>query len=131
MKKLFAGLTACFLTASLHAQEGLGAPRDQGIWQMIIMIGVAMVFFYVILWRPEQKRRKELEEKRSRLKKGDQVTAMGIIGTVHQIKEHTVILKMVDGGKIEFVKAAVTDVESDDTREADPVTVTEKEPEPA
>lgn len=131
MKILFAGLTACFFTASLHAQEGLGAPRDQGIWQMIIMIGVAMVFFYVILWRPEQKRRKELEEKRSRLKKGDQVTAMGIIGTVHQIKEHTVILKMVDGGKIEFVKAAITDVEGDDTREADLVAVAVKTPETA
>jgi len=68
------------------------------------------VFFYFILWRPEQKRRKALENQRSTLKKGDRVTAMGIIGTVLRIQEHTVILKMYDGAKIEVIKGAITDV---------------------
>lgn len=85
-------------------------PPDQGMWQTFVMIAIALLFFYVILWRPEQKRRKAMEEQRNSLKKGDKVTAMGVIGTVSRINEHTVILRMVDGSKIEFIKAAITDV---------------------
>ncbi len=79
--------------------------------QTLIMIGIFVVFFYVILWRPEQKRRKGAEEMRSALKIGDKVTAMGIIGVIEKIQEQTVILKMVDGGKIEVLKVAISDVQ--------------------
>ena len=79
--------------------------------QTLLMIGVALVFFYFILWRPEQKRRKAAEQMRSSLKKGDKVTAMGIVGKIDKIQEQTVILRMVDGAKIEILKAAITDVQ--------------------
>ena len=92
------------------AQDGDMPPRDGGLMQTLSMIVVAMVFFYFILWRPEQKRRKEMEEQRGKLKKGDKVTAMGIVGTVSKIQENTVIVRMVDGSKIEFVKGAITEV---------------------
>lgn len=85
-------------------------PPDQGFWQTLVMISIALAFFYLILWRPEQKRRKAMEQQRSALKKGDRVTAMGIIGTVSSISENTIVLKMVDGSKIEFLKAAITEV---------------------
>jgi len=62
------------------------------------------------MWRPEQKRRKQMDELRNALKKGDRVTAMGIIGTVVKVKEETVILEMYDGSKVEFLKAAINDV---------------------
>ena len=84
--------------------------REQNLWQTFIIIGIFFVFFYFILWRPEQKKRKKLEMQRREMKVGDRVTAMGIIGVVAQIQEHTVIVKMVDGAKIEFVKGAITDV---------------------
>lgn len=84
--------------------------REQSLWQTLIIIGIFFVFFYFILWRPEQKRRKNLEKQRSSMKVGDRVTAMGIIGTVAQIQDNSVILKMVDGSKIEFIKGAVTEV---------------------
>lgn len=85
-------------------------PPDQSFWQTLVMIGIAFLFFYVILWRPEQKRRKAIEAQRSALKKGDRVAAMGIIGTVIRVGEQTVILKMYDGAKLEFYKAAITDI---------------------
>lgn len=90
--------------------EDVPPPPDQSFWQTLVMIGIAFLFFYVILWRPEQKRRKALESQRSSLKKGDRVAAMGIIGTVLRVGEHTVILKMYDGAKLEFYKAAITDI---------------------
>lgn len=89
------------------------APSSQGsMMQTFMMIGLALVFFYFILWRPEQKRRKAAEAMRSSMKKGDRVTAMGIVGLIDKVKEQTVILKMVDGAKIEMLKAAITEVQA-------------------
>ena len=99
------------LSGRLFAEgEEVVSPPDQSFWQTLVMIGIAFLFFYVILWRPEQKRRKALEEQRSALKKGDRVAAMGIIGTVVRVGDQTVILKMYDGAKLEFYKAAITDI---------------------
>lgn len=113
-----------FLKSGLFAQgnENLPPRPDQGMWQTLIMIVIALAFFYVILWRPEQKRRKTMEAQRNALKKGDRVTAMGIIGTVVRVQDNSVILKMFDGSKIEFLKAAITDVipgTEEDVKKAD------------
>ncbi|MCH9614806.1 MAG: hypothetical protein SP1CHLAM54_00210 [Chlamydiia bacterium] len=96
--------------------------REQNLWQTLIVIAIFFVFFYFILWRPEKKRRKKLENARSSLKTGDRVTAMGIIGTVEQINDDSIILKMFDGSKLEFVKASVTEVHSTVTVEETPAT---------
>jgi preprotein translocase subunit YajC len=97
--------------AAIFAQDAAPTPGG-GISQTLIMIAIALVFFYFILWRPEQKRRKAADQMRNSLKKGDRVTAMGIIGKVDKIQEQTIILKMVDGAKIEMLKAAITDVQA-------------------
>lgn len=115
MKKLYAGLigvASMLMSSSVFADATVeAAPRQQNYLQTIIMIGAAVLFFYFIVLRPEQKRRKKIEQQRSSLQKGSRVTAMGIIGTVDRIEEKTVILKMVDGSKIEVLKGAITDVE--------------------
>jgi preprotein translocase subunit YajC len=100
----------------LEGEEVL-PPPDNSFWQTLMMIGIAFLFFYVILWRPEQKRRKALEEQRSALKKGDRVVSMGIIGTILRVDDQTVIVKMYDGSKLEFYKAAISDIlpEEDET----------------
>ena len=114
MKKtisLLSGIPVLFYSSSLFADGG-GAPPAQGnFMQTLVMIGVALLFFYFILWRPEQKRKKMIDAQRSGMKPGDKVTAMGIVGTVSKVQETTVILKMVDGSKIEVLKAAITDVQ--------------------
>lgn len=110
MKKVMFLMQLALMPAFLFAEEAELPPRDQGIYQTLIMIAIAMVFFYFILWRPEQKRRKMLEQQRSEMKKGDKVTAMGIVGTISKIQDQTVILTMVDGSKIEVLKGAITDV---------------------
>jgi preprotein translocase subunit YajC len=113
MKRICYALLNVYLfcmSASLFADDEM-PPRDQGLWQTLVMLIAALVLGYFILWRPEQKRRKMAEEQRGGLKKGDRVTAMGIIGTVLKVQDSTVILKMVDGSsKIEVLKGAITDV---------------------
>jgi preprotein translocase subunit YajC len=116
MKKTLSLLASgAFLTTSLPLfADGEAAPAGgQGsLTQTLIMIGVALVFFYFILWRPEQKRRKQMESVRSALKKGDRITAMGIIGTVVKVQDNSVIVALYDGAKMEILKAAITDVQA-------------------
>ncbi|HSX13704.1 MAG TPA: preprotein translocase subunit YajC [Chlamydiales bacterium] len=95
------------------------ANESGGLMQTFIMIALALVFFYFILWRPEQKRRKASEKMRGSLKKGDRVTAMGIVGKIDRIQEQTIILKNVDGSKIEILKAAISDVQPSDEKSED------------
>jgi preprotein translocase subunit YajC len=109
-----------FSTGTLLAQESSPSQGGGGgLTQTFIMIGIALVFFYFILWRPEQKRRKAAEQMRGSLKKGDRVTAMGIIGKVDRILEQTIVLKMIDGSKIEILKAAITDVQPSTDEKSD------------
>lgn len=97
-------------TANLSAEAAASAPAEQGFTQTLVMISIALLFFYFILWRPEQKKRKEVETQRNSMKKGDRVVAMGIIGSISKIKDDTVIVRMVDGSEIEFLKAAISSV---------------------
>lgn len=111
MKKALFFVAALLAGVPLFAQQTEETARSPGsFWQTLMMIAIAIIFFYFILWRPEQKRRKEMEKKRGSMKKGDQITAMGIVGTIDKIKEQTVIVKMVDGSKIEFLKGAISEV---------------------
>lgn len=116
MKKLLTSLaTGAFLMASMPLfAEGTAAPAGNSgsLLQTVIMIGVALVFFYFILWRPEQKRRKQMETVRSSMKKGDKITAMGIIGTVAKVQDKSVVISLYDGAKMEILKAAITDVQA-------------------
>jgi preprotein translocase subunit YajC len=109
----------------VFAQEAAPSPGGN-MMSTLVMIGLGLVFFYFLMWRPEQKRRKAADQMRAALKKGDRVTAMGIIGTIARIQDHTVILKMVDGAKIEMLKAAITDVQPGSVEEAKEVVVGEE-----
>lgn len=132
MKKMIYLLSGCalFCTTTLFADDlgGAAAPagRQGSFMPTLAMLAIAMAFFYIVALRPERKRRKAMEQRRSAMKKGDRVTAMGIIGTIVRVQDDTVILKMVDGAKIEMLKAAVTEF-----REAAPATQVVEEAETA
>jgi preprotein translocase subunit YajC len=100
-------------TGALFADEAAAPATQSNFMQTLMLLGFGVLFFYFLLWRPEQKRRKAAEKQRSSMKKGDRVTAMGIIGTVVRVqeKDKSVILKMVDGSKIEVLIMAVSDVQ--------------------
>jgi preprotein translocase subunit YajC len=124
MSKILSLITAlgagCLaLPAMVFGDEGAApAGRDGSYWQMLIMVGIAIAFFYLIVLRPEKKRRKAAQERRNAMKKGDRVTAMGIIGHIHQIKEDTVVLRLCEGAKMEVLKATVSDVQPATEEEA-------------
>ncbi len=64
--------------------------------------------FYFLLIRPQQKKQKEHAKMTSELKKNDEVvTNGGIHGTVVNVKDTTLILKIDDNVKIEINKSTV------------------------
>ena len=83
-----------FVTLQAAGAAGQAQGANGGFWIMIIMVFVVMWLFMI---RPQRKQQKEMEKFRSELKKGDKVvTAGGIFGTVAEIQDTTVLLK-VDG----------------------------------
>ena len=91
-----------FLTAGMDAGAGMGST----MLMLVIMIGV----FYFMLIRPENKRKKEAEQMRSSVKKGDKITTIGgIVGTVVDVKENNIVIETsADQVRIELAKWAMS-----------------------
>ena len=109
LKTLLALLPAATVVAQESSSEFPAIP-DTNFLQSVVMLAIMAAVLYFIVWRPEKRRRALLDSQRAALKIGDRVIAIGIVGTVDAIHERTVILKMVDGSKIEVIKAAITEV---------------------
>lgn len=74
-------------------------------WIMMILIFGVMWLFMI---RPQRKQQKELEKFRSELKKGDKVvTAGGIYGTVDEIKEKSILIKVDGDTKLRVDKSCI------------------------
>lgn len=72
---------------------------------------LVFVIMYFLIWRPQQKQRKELQQTLESLKKGDRVeTIGGIIGTIAGIQKDYVVLKVGDNEntKMEVLKSAIS-----------------------
>jgi len=74
------------------------------------LIAIIFIFYFLII-RPQNKKRKETEKMLAALKKGDKViTIGGLHGTVQNVKDTTVIIKVDDNVKLEFLRSAVSNV---------------------
>lgn len=81
-----------------------------GSGSFLIMIVVMLALMYFMMIRPENKRKKQAEEMRNSLKKGDQITTIGgIVGKiVHVTDENIVIETSDDRVRMELAKWAVS-----------------------
>lgn len=71
----------------------------------LIMI---FVVFYFLLIRPQQKQKKQHEDMVKSLGKNDEVvTSSGVHGTILNVKDSTVILRIDDNVKIEIEKYSI------------------------
>ena len=95
-----------FLTATDAAAGGMGS----SIIMLIAMLGI----FYFMLIRPESKRKKETEQMRSFLRKGDKITTIGgIVGVIVDVKENNIVIETsADQVRMELTKWAVSSNET-------------------
>ena len=73
---------------------------------MVVLIAV----FYFFMIRPENKKKKEMNQMRDSLKVGDNITTIGgVIGDVVNVKDDTLVIETgADKVRVEFAKWAVS-----------------------
>ena len=84
-----------------------------GLIQPILMIAVFGVLMYFMLFRPQKKQEKAVNEMRSSLRVGDEIaTTGGILGKIIEIKDEFLIIETGnDRTKLKITKWAVRSVE--------------------
>ncbi|WP_454192282.1 preprotein translocase subunit YajC [Paenibacillus sp. Marseille-Q7038] len=79
--------------------------------QLIIMMVLMFAVFYFLLIRPQQKRQKEHRNLLNSLKKGDKVVTIGgLHGTITEVMDDTVVLRVNDVTKLTFNRSSVSAV---------------------
>lgn len=103
------------LNAIFLAEEAAVDPGTVPPWfaNPIVLMVVMFAVFYFLLIRPQQKKTKARNAMLQSLKKGDKVTTIGgIHGTVTELTDDIVVLKVSDSGKLTFERSAVNSIES-------------------
>jgi preprotein translocase subunit YajC len=76
----------------------------------VLIMGGMVVLMWLMIFRPQQKRAKELEAMLKALRAGDKiVTSSGIVGVVLSLKDKTLSIRSNDT-KLEILKSAVAEV---------------------
>jgi preprotein translocase subunit YajC len=111
--------------ATGNAQAAAGSQMG-----FMVFLVIMLVVYWVFLIRPQSKKRKELAQKLSNLKKGDRVVTIGgIHGKVVSVKEKVVVLRIDDRAEITFDKNAISTVEAQGKEEPAAADNKEKEEE--
>jgi preprotein translocase subunit YajC len=85
------------------------------LWPFLLMFAV----FYFLLIRPQQKKSKARNQMLSAVKKGDKiVTIGGVHGTIVEITDDIVVLRVNDATKMTFDRSAINSI----TNSADEIT---------
>ena len=89
-----------------------GTATTGGMGSTVLMIVLMIAIFYFLMIRPENKRKKQAEEMRNSLKKGDWLTTIGgVYGRVVAITDRTVVIETSeDRVRVEFLKSAIGQV---------------------
>ena len=71
-----------------------GAENPFGGSYMIIMLVLFIGIFYFMILRPEKKKKKEAEDLRNSLHKGDKITTIGgIVGKIVDVKDEKIVIE--------------------------------------
>ena len=78
---------------------------------MILLLMLLLIFYFMLI-RPENKRKKQAQEMRDGLKKGDVITTIGgIVGKIVMVNKDTIIIETSeDRVRMELAKWAVSTV---------------------
>ena len=94
------------LTIALLQSAGFAAMLAQAV----PIIAIVAIFYFLVI-APANKQRRETEQMLSALKKGDRVvTSGGIYGTVQQIDNNVVQLRIAENVKVKVSRSAITGV---------------------
>ena len=105
------GLTTGGLLAMASPNGAAGGAQPGGGAGMLGMIGYMLIFFalfYFLMIRPQMRREKERKKMIEEMKTGDRVLFCGgMLGTVTNIKDQVLVVKIADNVKVEVARGAV------------------------
>ena len=101
-------LTGCYAADGTAAAEG--ATSSGSMIYTIVMFAVLIAVFYFLLIRPENKKKKALNEMRTSLEVGDDITTIGgVVGTIVSIKDDLITIETsADRVRMEFARWAIS-----------------------
>jgi preprotein translocase subunit YajC len=103
-----------------EAPPAAGGDPIFGIVNMVLPFALIIGVFYFLIFRPQQKKQKDAKNMLEALKRGDRVVTIGgLCATIFDVKEKTVILKVDDNTKVEYLKSAISERESKEVAEKD------------
>ena len=81
----------------------------EGVSSILMLVAMFAIFYFMLI-RPENKRKKQAEEMRNSLKKGDKITTIGgIIGTIVFVGTDTLVIETGDDRvRLEVTKWAIS-----------------------
>ena len=78
---------------------------------LILTFGLMFVVFYFLLIRPQQKRQKQRTNLLNSIKKGDKISTIGgMHGTIVELSDSTVVLRVNDTTTVTFDRSAISTV---------------------
>lgn len=101
-------------TAHAMGAQGGGSSQGDGLSTLIMMVVIFAIFYFLMI-RPQQKKVKEHKKMVDEIKKGDRViTAGGMYGTVDNLSDTTLTIKIAEGVKVKITRGSIGTVVKDD-----------------
>ena len=98
-----------FLLADPAPTQTVQDPRNT-MYNFILVMGGMVLLMWLMVFRPQQKRAKELDTMLKALRAGDKiVTSSGIVGVVLSLKDKTISIRS-NVTKLEVLKSSVAEV---------------------
>ena len=86
----------------------MAGPEGPSAFSPLLMMAAIFAIFYFIVIRPQQKREREKEDFRAKLKKGDDVIAAGgIYGRVVDLKGPTVWVELTQNLRVKVERRSI------------------------
>ena len=98
------------LVETAHAMGGPPGEEGEGGSPLASLLPFVLMFavLYLLILRPQMKKQKAQQQMVDELEKGNRiVTSGGIHGTIDNIKDDIIVLKIAENVKIEVSRAAV------------------------
>lgn len=113
MDSVWSGLNELVFLAQQGGPPGGGQDGGDAMIQMLGMFVPLAVIFWLLIWRPESKRRKERQETLNALKTKDEVVTIGgLYGTVVKVDKDDITL-LVDAKnniRMKFRRSAIESI---------------------
>lgn len=96
------------LILAMTGGPGGDSSSSGGMMQMVVTMALIFGIFYFMLIRPQQRKEKERRAMIDAIKSGERILfSGGILGTVTNVKDSTLVVKIADNVKIEVARGAV------------------------